>query len=119
MEREARKRLEEFRGLFEREPEVHPRLLDAPRTVLFPHIGSASQATRTKMARLAASGFHVIAIDMPGHGESVMGGPAPYIMTLGESAAIANAMIPFLLAAILFSYFGLQRRKWQQGTDND
>ncbi|MGH8245480.1 MAG: sugar ABC transporter permease, partial [Gammaproteobacteria bacterium] len=24
-------------------------------------------------------------------------------------------MIPFLLAAILFSYFGLQRRRWQQG----
>jgi len=35
---------------------------------------------------------------------------------LGEGAAIATAMIPFLLAAILFSYFGLQRRKWQQGT---
>ena len=34
---------------------------------------------------------------------------------LGEGAAIAGAMIPFLLAAILFSYFGLQRRKWQQG----
>jgi multiple sugar transport system permease protein len=34
---------------------------------------------------------------------------------LGEGAAIANAMIPFLLAAILFSYFGLQRRKWQHG----
>jgi multiple sugar transport system permease protein len=34
---------------------------------------------------------------------------------LGEGAAIANAMIPFLLAAILFSYFGLQRRSWQQG----
>ncbi len=34
---------------------------------------------------------------------------------LGEGAAIAVAMIPFLLAAILFSYFGLQRRKWQQG----
>jgi multiple sugar transport system permease protein len=34
---------------------------------------------------------------------------------LGEGAAIANAMIPFLLAAILFSYFGLQRRAWQQG----
>ena len=33
---------------------------------------------------------------------------------LGEGAAIATAMIPFLLAAILFSYFGLQRRKWQQ-----
>lgn len=34
---------------------------------------------------------------------------------LGEGAAIAVAMIPFLLAAILFSYFGLQRRRWQQG----
>ncbi|WP_315835936.1 sugar ABC transporter permease [Bradyrhizobium prioriisuperbiae] len=34
---------------------------------------------------------------------------------LGEGAAIANAMIPFLVVAILFSYFGLQRRKWQQG----
>lgn len=34
---------------------------------------------------------------------------------LGEGAAIAVAMIPFLLAAILFSYFGLQRRAWQQG----
>ena len=37
---------------------------------------------------------------------------------LGEGAAIAVAMIPFLLAAILFSYFGLQRRRWQQGGDN-
>ena len=34
---------------------------------------------------------------------------------MGEGAAIATSMIPFLLAAILFSYFGLQRRKWQQG----
>ena len=34
---------------------------------------------------------------------------------LGEGAAIAVAMIPFLLAAILFSFFGLQRRRWQQG----
>ena len=35
---------------------------------------------------------------------------------LGEGAALATLMIPFLLAAILFSYFGLQRRRWQQGT---
>ena len=35
--------------------------------------------------------------------------------SLGEGAAIATAMVPFLLAAILFSYFGLQRRGWQQG----
>jgi multiple sugar transport system permease protein len=38
---------------------------------------------------------------------------------LGEGAAIATAMIPFLLAAIAISWFGMQRRKWQQGTDND
>ena len=36
---------------------------------------------------------------------------------MGEGAAIALAMVPFLLAAILFSYFGLQRRTWQQGSD--
>ncbi len=38
---------------------------------------------------------------------------------LGEGAAIATAMIPFLLAAIAISWFGMQRRKWQQGNDND
>ena len=32
--------------VYEREPIIEPRLLDAPRTVLLPHIGSASQATR-------------------------------------------------------------------------
>ncbi len=42
--------------VFEREPEVHPRLLAAPRTVLLPHIGSASVATRTRMARFACEG---------------------------------------------------------------
>ena len=36
--------------------------------------------------------------------------------SLGEGAAIATAMVPFLIAAILFSYFGLQRRAWQQGS---
>ena len=34
---------------------------------------------------------------------------------LAEGAAIAFAMVPFLVAAILISFFGLQRRKWQQG----
>jgi len=38
---------------------------------------------------------------------------------LGEGAAISTAMIPFLLLAILVSWFGLQRRKWQQGENND
>jgi multiple sugar transport system permease protein len=38
---------------------------------------------------------------------------------LGEGSAIATAMIPFLLACILISWFGLQRRKWQHGEAND
>lgn len=37
---------------------------------------------------------------------------------LGEGAAIATAMIPFLIAAIMISWFGMQRRKWQQGDSN-
>jgi multiple sugar transport system permease protein len=36
---------------------------------------------------------------------------------IGEGAAISTAMVPFLLAAIFISWFGLQRRKWQQGED--
>ena len=40
--------------VFEAEPVVHPLLLSAPRTVLLPHIGSASIATRLRMATLAA-----------------------------------------------------------------
>ena len=38
---------------------------------------------------------------------------------LGEGAAIAVAMIPFLVAATVFSYFALARRKWQQGEADD
>jgi glyoxylate reductase len=41
--------------VYENEPAIDPELLRAPRTVLFPHIGSASQATRTHMAVLATS----------------------------------------------------------------
>ncbi len=32
---------------------------------------------------------------------------------LGEGAALATAMIPILAGAILISFFGLQKRKWQ------
>ncbi len=42
--------------VYEHEPEVHPRLLAAPRAVLLPHIGSASRATRVRMAQLACEG---------------------------------------------------------------
>jgi multiple sugar transport system permease protein len=38
---------------------------------------------------------------------------------LGEGAAIAVAMIPFLVAATAFSYFALANRKWQQGGRDD
>jgi multiple sugar transport system permease protein len=48
-----------------------------------------------------------------GYQRAILGG------YLGEGAAIATAMIPFLLAAILVSWFGLQRRKWQHGEAND
>ena len=34
---------------------------------------------------------------------------------LGEGAAIAVSMIPFLLVATLVCFFGVGRRKWQQG----
>lgn len=46
--------------VYEREPEVHPRLLAAPRTVLLPHIGSASLATRTRMAQVAADDVRAV-----------------------------------------------------------
>src|SRR3989454_12194378 len=35
------------------EPRIHPRLLAAPRTVLLPHIGSATPETRRRMAGVA------------------------------------------------------------------
>jgi multiple sugar transport system permease protein len=38
---------------------------------------------------------------------------------IGEGSAISTAMVPFLLAAIMVSWFGLQRRKWQAGENNE
>ncbi len=46
--------------VYEDEPRVPPRLLAAPRTVLLPHVGSGSLATRTAMARMAADGVRAI-----------------------------------------------------------
>ena len=42
--------------VYDGEPTVNPRLLAAPRTVLLPHIGSATTETRLRMAQLAAQG---------------------------------------------------------------
>ena len=46
--------------VYEREPEIHPRLLTAPRTVLWPHLGSASHETRVRMATTATSAVATI-----------------------------------------------------------
>ena len=43
--------------VYQREPEVHPRLLAAPHTTLLPHIGSATWATRVRMTELACEGI--------------------------------------------------------------
>jgi glyoxylate reductase len=40
--------------VFEQEPKVHPGLLQCKNTVLLPHIGSATEETRGKMATIAA-----------------------------------------------------------------
>jgi glyoxylate reductase len=42
--------------VYDGEPNVNPRVLNAPHTTLLPHIGSATIATRTRMARLACQG---------------------------------------------------------------
>jgi glyoxylate reductase len=46
--------------VYENEPEISPRLLEAPRAVLLPHIGSATIPSRDGMARAAAD--NVIAV---------------------------------------------------------
>ena len=46
--------------VFEREPEVDAALLAAPRTVLLPHVGSATTATRTRMATVASEGARAV-----------------------------------------------------------
>lgn len=40
--------------VYANEPKVHPRLLTAPRAVLFPHIGSATKTTRRRMGTTAS-----------------------------------------------------------------
>ena len=42
--------------VYEYEPMISERLLSAPRAMLLPHLGSASVATRTRMAHLACEG---------------------------------------------------------------
>jgi glyoxylate reductase len=41
--------------VFEREPKVHPALIEMDNVVLLPHIGSATAETRLRMALLASA----------------------------------------------------------------
>ena len=46
--------------VYAEEPTIHPRLLAAPRTVLLPHIGSATEETRRKMAAIAIENVQAV-----------------------------------------------------------
>ncbi len=49
--------------VYTEEPTIHPRLLAAPRTVLLPHIGSATEDTRRKMAAIAVANVQAVLND--------------------------------------------------------
>ena len=51
--------------VYTHEPAIHPRLLAAPRTVLLPHIGSATEETRRKMAAIAVANVQAVLSDKP------------------------------------------------------
>ena len=53
-----------------------------------------------------------------GYGHTIGNAFRRVLLSSIEGAAISTAMIPFLLLAIMFSWFGMQRRKWQQGTED-
>lgn len=46
--------------VYEHEPELHPGLAELPNTVLLPHIGSGSIATRVRMAQMAADNLAAV-----------------------------------------------------------
>ncbi len=51
--------------VFADEPDIHPRLRAAPRTVLLPHIGSATLPTRRKMAETAVANVQAVLAGAP------------------------------------------------------
>ena len=59
--------------VYEREPEIHPGLLELPNVILLPHIGSATPATRNAISLLAARNVH-----------AVLSGDAPLTPVLGS-----------------------------------
>jgi glyoxylate reductase len=51
--------------VYEREPIIHPGLLELPNVTLLPHVGSATRETRTRMAMLAARNAHAVLTGSP------------------------------------------------------
>ena len=51
--------------VYAEEPAIHPRLRSAPRTVLLPHIGSATHETRRKMATIAVANVQSVLAGRP------------------------------------------------------
>ena len=51
--------------VYTNEPTIHPRLLAAPRTVLLPHIGSATEETRRKMVGIAVANVQAVLAGKP------------------------------------------------------
>jgi len=51
--------------VYTEEPKIHPRLRAAPRTVLLPHIGSATEETRRKMAAIAVANVQAVLSGKP------------------------------------------------------
>jgi glyoxylate reductase len=51
--------------VYEREPVIHPGLLELPNVTLLPHVGSATRETRTRMAMLAARNVHAVLTGSP------------------------------------------------------
>ena len=51
--------------VYAEEPKIHPRLVAAPRTVLLPHIGSATWETRRKMAAIAVGNVQAVLAGRP------------------------------------------------------
>jgi glyoxylate reductase len=51
--------------VYTEEPTIHPRLRAAPRTVLLPHIGSATEETRRKMAAIVVANVQAVLSGKP------------------------------------------------------
>ncbi len=60
--------------VFDGEPKLNPRLLSAPNITLLPHIGSATYATRTTMAKLSTAS--VVTVLQGGKPDNVVSPPA-------------------------------------------